>query len=176
MHLFFPAFHVRQNPFAFNHLPGVWCAMLPGNQSKAVKGPVHQSGPKLQLLPTPVKATLWRNHSVDSETFTLLFWHMVLVSSLPILGPTITQTLGMGVNWGRSRNPTELPVFSCILLPLWEIIWQPGTGSMQSIRQVWLPEEGTLLGLCTTHLRPLPQSRNHELRCMAIIRAQGSSR
>lgn len=148
MHLFSPpALAVRRNPFAFNHLPGVWCAMLSGNQSKDVKGLVHQSRPNLQLIPTSV---LWQC-SVNQK----------LSPSSPGHGPhlipfdlraSMAHTLGMSVKWGSSRNLTELPVFSRILLPLWEIIWQPGTGSMQSMWQIWLPKEGTLLDLCTTHL------------------------
>lgn len=58
---------------------------------------------------------------MDSENFTFLFWDAVLISS-PILRPSVAPTLRMGVKRGNSKSHTEPPVWSCILLPLQEMI------------------------------------------------------
>lgn len=165
MYLFFFAFTVRRNPFAFNHLPGVWRAMLSGNQSKDVEDLVQQSRPTFPH-PCSDKTTQWNQKllpcSLGHGPHLIPFY----------LRPSIAHTLAMSVKWGSSRNPTELPLFSCILLPLWEIIC-----NWVYVKHVadLTPQGGHPARLVHNSPWPLPQGVNHGLLCTATVRRQGST-
>lgn len=121
----------------------VWYAGLSGNQNKDAKSLVHRDGWKFNLFLMPRQGSE-QNCPVDSENVTFLFWDAVLISS-PVLRPTVAPTLGMGVKRGNRKSHTEPPVWSCILLPLWEIVCNQELGLCKARIRL---EHDSSWGLC----------------------------